>query len=157
MSCCPTNYLGLTQLGRPINLILRHAAPQGANAGFVIASQSSGLTRTAATPATTASAAAATAPAVAGACNGSPSKYRGLLARFCPPSPRSDMLQSSRTGIESPRTGSVVTPLNPSNHLCFRTCSHYSPSLFSGLWEGRSPAVQKCYQIRDRFSPSGSS
>ena len=63
MSCCPPNYLGLTQLGRPINLILRHAAPQGANAGFVIASHSSELSRTAATPVTTASAVAATAPA----------------------------------------------------------------------------------------------
>ena len=65
MSCCPPSYLGLTQLGRPISLILRHSAPQGANAGFIIARHFSGLTCTAATPATTASAAAATAPAVA--------------------------------------------------------------------------------------------
>ena len=66
MSCCPPNYLGLTQLGRPINLKIRHAAPQGANAGFVIACHSSGLSRTAATLVTIASAASATAPALLG-------------------------------------------------------------------------------------------
>ena len=71
-----------------------------------------------------------------------PLKYRGLLARCFLPSPRSDMLQS-------PRTGSEVTSLNPSNHLCFRTCSHYSPSLLSGLREGpiSPPVLPKSWQV----------
>ena len=79
-----------------------------------------------------------------------PLKYRGLLARCFLLSPCSDMLQS-------PRTGSKVAPLNPSNHLCCRTCSHYSPSLLSGLWEGRPPAVHQCCQNRGKCLPSGSS
>ena len=79
-----------------------------------------------------------------------PLKYRGLLARCFLPSPRSDMLQSLRTGSE-------VTPLNPSNHLCCRTCSHYSPGLLSGLREGRPPSVHQYCQNRGRCLPSGSS
>ena len=73
-----------------------------------------------------------------------------LLARCFLPSPRSDMPQS-------PRTGSEVTPFSPSNHLCCRTCSHYSPSLLSGLWEGRPPSVHQCCQNRGKCLPSGSS
>ena len=121
MSCCPLSYLGLTQLGRPINLILRHAAPQGANAGFVIASHSSGLSRTAATLVTIASAASATALTSLGRPikmvlrHAAPQISRPTGSMLPPPS--SDMLQSHRTGSE-------VTPLNPSNHLCCRTCSY---------------------------------
>ena len=79
-----------------------------------------------------------------------PLKYRGLLARCFLPSPCSDMHQS-------PRTGSELAPLNPSNHLCCRTCSHYSPGLFSGLREGRPPSVHQYCQNRGRCLPSGSS
>ena len=77
-------------------------------------------------------------------------KYRGLLARCFLPSPRSDMPQSHRTGSE-------VAPLNPSSHLCCRTFSHYSPGVFSGLREGRSPSVHQCCQTHGRCLSSGSS
>ena len=156
MPCCPPNYLGLTQLGRPINLILRHAAPQGANAGFVIASHSSGLSRTAATLVTIASAASATAPAPLGRPinlvlrHAAPQISRPTGSMLFLPSPCSNMPQS-------PRTGSEVTPLNSSNHFCCRTCSHYSPGLFSGLREGRPPSDHQFCQNRGRCWPSGSS
>ena len=42
-------------------------------------------------------------------------------------------------------------------HLCCRTCSHYSPGLFSGLREGRPPSVHQYCQNRGRCLPSGSS
>jgi len=67
-----------------------------------------------------------------------------------PPSTRSDMRQLHRMGSE-------VTLLNPSKHLYYRTRSHWSPSLFSGLREGRPPAVHQCRQNRGRCLPSGSS
>ena len=71
-------------------------------------------------------------------------KYRGQLARCFLPIPRSDMLQLLRTGSE-------VATLNPSNHLCCRTCSHNSPSLFSGLRGGqapiRPPVLPKSWQV----------
>ena len=53
--------------------------------------------------------------------------------------------------LQSPRTGSEVAPPNPSNHLWCRTCSHYSPSLFSGLRGGqapiRPPVLPKSWQV----------
>ena len=52
---------------------------------------------------------------------------------------------------------SPQAPLNPSNYLCCRTCSHYSPGLFSGLREGMPPSVHQCFQTHGRCLPSGSS